>query len=240
MKALRNLIIFLVIIVAAGFLIPVDLRNGYFFNYYGQIIEATSNDLGAAAAAYKDSSAAMPSNGKFARAYVRAINDIGSGAEAAGNSEKYYSEALQAAEDWLAANKGNKDEWQLLVEQARAEWGLGKKNAAKVSIDKAVNIRPTDYTALVYQGIIWRDMQPHDNKEIGKCVSVFNQAIEVRKETRTAWAHYELAVAYRMMRDDNASFNEVNQALAQWPDRALREKLERLKHDIESSGRSEK
>ena len=241
MKALRNLIIFLALIVIAGFLIPVDLRNGYFFFYYGQIVQSTSGDTGSAAAAFKDSSAAMPSNGVFARSYARSLNDIADGFETgSANTEDYYSQALEFADTWLEKNEKNKDEWQLLVEKARAEWGLGRKGAAKVSIDKAVNLRPTDYVALVYQGIIWRDMQPNDKNAIGRCVSVFEQAISVRKETRTSWAHYELAVAYKMMNSTDRAFNEVNQGLAQWPSRDLRDKLERLKHDIESSGRSER
>ena len=127
----------------------------------------------------------------------------------------------------------------LYIELARAEWGKDRKNGAKVAIDKAVNLMPTDYNGLVYQGIIYRDMSKN-NPNIRKSIPIFEQAISVRNSTNTYWAHYELAIAWWKVKDEARALNEVNQALSQFPPRWLRENAERLKHEIQSSGRSER
>jgi tetratricopeptide (TPR) repeat protein len=239
MKALRNLLIFLVLIIVVGFFVPADLRNGYLYYWYGSAVDSTSGDVGKAADAYKQASGAMPANPIFARAYARALNDIAEGLSGA-TQEQYYGQAYDFSHKWIEEHKDADGVWQLWVEEARGEWGQGKKAAAKHSIDTAVDLMPTDYTALVYQGIIWRDQMPGDKKMVDDSIPVFEQAIEVRRETRTAWAHYELAVAYKMIKDENRALAELAQATAQWPDRALRTKIERLKHELESGGRSEK
>jgi tetratricopeptide (TPR) repeat protein len=239
MRALRNLIVLLIVIVVIGFFIPLDLRNGYFFYWYGRITELTGNDTGRAAALYKQASGAMEANATFARAYARALNDIANGFDRGStNAEKYYNDALDFCDRWIEEYEASDDIWMLYVEKSRAEWGLGRKNAARVSIDKAVDIMPTDYVALVYQGIIWRDFSPNDKDAIAASVRVFEQAISVRNETRASWAHYELAVAYKMINDEVRALNEIQQCLAQWPDRKLRQNAERLKHEVESSGRT--
>jgi tetratricopeptide (TPR) repeat protein len=239
MKALRNLIILLVIIVAISFFIPPDLRSGYFFYWYGRVTELTSRDTGKAAAMYKQSTDAMKGKALFARAYARALNDIATNFEnGTPLAEKYYTDALNFCNTWIEAQGEGGDGWMVYVEKARAEWGLGRKNVAKQSIDKAVELMPTDYIALVYQGIIWRDFSPHDRISVAASMPIFEQAIEIRNETRASWAHYELAVAYKMINDEVRALGEIQQALAQWPDRELRNKAERLKHEIESSGRS--
>lgn len=239
MRVLRNLLILLVLIVIAGFFVPANIRNGYAFFWYGQFTEAVSNDLGKAAAAYKSAHTAWPENARFAREYAATLNDIGTGfTSGSGNAEQYFQQALEFANEWVGAHEGDAQIWQLLVEKARAEWGLGRRNAARVSIDNAVDLMPTDYVALVYQGIIWRDINPRDRTQISRAIAVFEQAIQIRREQRTAWAHYEMAVAYKMLNDEVRALNECQQALAQWPDRDLRAKIERLKHELESGGRT--
>ena len=239
MKALRNLFILLVVIVIVGVVVPNDIRTGYLTYWYGRIIDTTSGDIGKAAAWYHRATDAMPGNATFARAYASSLNDMADGfPEDSENKTDYYLKALEFAKGWIEANEGSPEVWQLLVEQARAEWGLGRKNSAKVAIDEAVELMPTDYIALVYQGIIWRDMQPDNRNMVAKSIPIFEQAIQVRRESRTSWAHYELAVAYNMLKDEARALNELEQALAQWPPRELRFKIERLKHHIQSSGRS--
>jgi len=238
MKALRNLLILLGLIVVAGFFVPVDIRNGYIYYWYGDIVNMTG-DTGKAAAMFKDASEAMPASATFARAYVRALNDIALGFQPGdSNSEQYYTQAYNFAKEWLEKNDKSEGAWGVLVERARAEWGLGRKNVAKGTIDLAVNKMPTDYEALVYQGIMHRDISPGDRNSVAASIPIFEQALEVRRETRTAWAHYEMAVAYRMINDENRALAEIDQCLAQWPDRALRIKAERLKNEIQSSGRT--
>lgn len=235
MKALRNLLILLVIIVIIGFVVPGDLRNGYLNYWYGRLLETTGN-LGGASQAYENAAGAKPDSATFARAHARSLNDLGEKRE----DESYFDQAFRVADSWVDENEYHDLVWQLYVEKARAEWGQGKKNAARFSIDKAVELMPTDYTALVYQGIIYRDTRPNNWDAVRRSIPIFEQAISVRRSTRTSWAHYELAVAYWMIRDEPRALNEINQALSQWPPRRLRQKAERLKHEIQSGGRSER
>jgi tetratricopeptide (TPR) repeat protein len=239
MKIIKNLFIFLIVLVVIGFFIPPDLRNGYINYYYGSIVTSTSSDLGQAEMAFDTATKAQPNNVKFARAYARNLNNMGDVLGKGSPAEQYFGKALDFSKAWIDAHESDPDIWNLYVEKARAEWGLGRKEPAKESIDKAVDLAPTDYEALVYQGIIWRDLAGKDRNAMSKAVNVFEQAISVRNEQRTSWAHYELAVGFYTIKDETNALNEVNQALAQWPDRKLKQKIERLKHDIESGGRSE-
>ena len=179
----------------------------------------------------------MPANTEFADAYAKALNDIADG-KTGSEAADFFNQAHDFAHGWIGDHDGAPRIGLLYEEQARAEWGLGEKGAAKQSIDTAVEKMPTEYDALVWQGIIWRDMSPGDKNAVGSSVPVFEQAISVRNETRTAWAHYELAVAYSMIRDSDRAIGELDQATAQWPDRALRDKIEKLRHDLESGGKN--
>jgi tetratricopeptide (TPR) repeat protein len=238
MKALRNLFIFLIVIVVIGFFIPVNSRNGWYNYLYGRVIDMTSNDAGKSADAYKRASEAMPENPTFAGAYARTLNDIASGFHEGDNAERYYNQAYDFANRWIQTHEMVDGVWKLYIEKSRAEWGLGRKTGARSSIEEAVNLMPTDYIALVYQGIIYRDFSPNDKNAIATSIPIFEQAIEVRRETRTSWAHYECAVAYNMLNDEVRALNEIQQALSQWPERTIRQDCERLKNDIQSSGRS--
>jgi tetratricopeptide (TPR) repeat protein len=235
MKALRNLLILLAIIVVIGFVVPGGVRNGYLNYWYGRLLEM-KGDLGGASQAYENASDAMVDNATFARAQVRTLNDLGEEKE----ETSYFDDAFKVADSWIKDHENHEQVWQLYVEKARAEWGQGKKNVARFSIDKAVELMPTDYVALVYQGIIYRDTRPDNRESVRRSIPIFEQAIAVRRETRTAWAHYELAVAFWMVRDEQGALNEINQTLSQWPPRWLRQKAERLKHQIQSGGRSER
>jgi hypothetical protein len=99
---------------------------------------------------------------------------------------------------------------------------------------------PTDYVALVYQGIIYRDIRPESRDSVFLSVPIFEQAIRVRHHTRTYWAHYELARAYYLMGEEDNALNQLSQAISQYPPRWLKVEAERLRHEIQSSGRSER
>lgn len=240
MKALRNLLIFLVILGIAGFFMPVNLRNGYFHYFYGRIVEQSSGNLGKAVASYKLATEAMPENPTFVRAYLRSLNDLGVSLNDPENARTHFMTALRFAEDWLKKHEFSNGKWQVLIEKARAEWGLDRKTSAKVSIDSAVKLMPTDYTALVYQGIIYRDISPNNRNDLAVALNIFEQALAVKRETNAYWAHFEMAKTYLLMKDEVSALNELNQALAQWPPRKMRQDIERLKNQIQSSGRSEK
>jgi tetratricopeptide (TPR) repeat protein len=235
MKAFKNLLIFLVVLIVITFVIPVDLRTGWFNYGMGRVSELTG-DTASASDRYLLASESMPDSVTFARSYARALNDLGELTK----RKDYYDDAYDVADDWIKDHEDEIEVWQLWIEKARAEWGLESTNAAKISIDTAIKLQPTDYTALVYQGIIYRDLRPNNKDAIRQSIPIFEQAIEVRRQTRTAWARYELAVAYKLIDDHERAINEVNQCLAQFPSRDLREKAERLLHDLQSSGRSER
>jgi len=235
MRVLKPLLVLIVILIVVALFTPQDIRDGNFFYAYGRVLDALGNS-GAAAGAYKTSFEAMPGNIRFVRSYVRALNDIGERTE----SESHFVTAYDVANQWIEDHEGHDQVWQMHIEKARAEWGKGSRGAAKVSIDTAVELMPTDYYALVCQGIIYRDIQPNNKDAVGRSISIFEQAIEVRHSTRTYWAHFELAKAYWMLRDEARALNELDQAISQFPPRRIRIEAERLKHEIQSSGRSER
>ena len=235
MKFLKSLIILLVIVIIVGLILPMDLRSGYFNYSLGRISELTGK-TGQAVERYGFATGAMPDSVLFARAYLRALNDLG---EMRDNDDD-FSTALAYADKWIDEHEGDFDAWQIWIEKARAEWGKGVKNAGKVSIDKAVSLNPTDYTALVYQGIIYRDYRPNIKNEVRLSIPIFQQAIELRHYTRTYWAHIELAKAFKMVNDETGAIVELNQCLSQYPPRKVKMEAERLKNEIQSSGRSER
>ncbi len=235
MKVLQNTIIVLTIIIVIALLIPGDLRAGYWFYLYGKTLE-TTGDTGGASISYKNATEAMPDNVKFVRAYTRSLNDIGEMRE----EESYFETAEDIADNWIDLHESHDQVYQIYIELARAQWGRGRKTNAKASINRAVVLMPTSYDALVYQGIILRDIHPRNKESVRKSIPVFEQAIRVRNFTQTWWANYELAKAWWMIDDEGNALIQVNQALGQFPPRWLRDDAERLKHEIQSSGRSER
>jgi tetratricopeptide (TPR) repeat protein len=235
MKVLKPIIFLVVVAAIAYFFTPPNLRDGWLYYSYGRILDVTNNQP-KALNAYKHSADAMPENIRFARTYARTLNDI---AEAT-DSQSYFQTAETYAEDWIEQYSGSMELWQMYVELARAEWGQGSRSAAKYAIDRAVELMPTDYVALVYQGIIYRDIHPENRNSVFLSVPIFEQAIRVRRQTRTYWAHFELAKAYYLMGEEDSALNELNQAISEFPPRWLRIEAERLKHEIQSSGRSER
>lgn len=235
MKALKGLLIFLVILIAVGLLIPVKFRIAYTSYSIGRIQEMTGNSTGASVN-YRTATQAMPKEVMFARIYARSLNDLG---EKTGNGD-YFDQAARFTETWIIDHEGNPDVWQIIVEKARALWGQGRKPAAKEAIEQAVSLNPTSYEALVYEGIMFRDIHPENPDTVRTSIPIFEQAIEIRRRTNTDWAQYELAVAFWMIRDEEQALNHVEQCLSQFPPRDLKERAERLKHEIQSSGRSER
>ena len=235
MRIIKSLLLLVVVIVIIGFLIPADLRGGWFYHLYGRALDLTGNSAGAVDY-YKLSMESMPDEVRFTRAYARALNDIAEETE----DEGMYVSAYNVAHDFIRDHEDDPGLWQMYVEEARADWGRGRRNNAKATIDIAVDLRPLEYEALVYQGIIYRDIQPAREAAIQLSIPIFEQAIEVRNGTRTYWAHYELARAYWMLRDEDRALNELEQSLSQFPPRWLREDAERLKQEIQSSGRTER
>ena len=235
MKVLKPIIALAVIVAIAYFVTPADLRDGWLYYMYGRMLEVTSTPA-KALEAYKTSAEAMPDNIRFNRTYVRALNDVAEETD----GQAHYRTAEEYAEEWIDEHSDNSGLWQMYVEYARALWGRGSKSAAKRAIDRAVSLMPTDYIALIYQGIIYRDIRPENRDAVYRAVPIFEQAIQIRRQTRTYWAHYELAKAYWMIDDEERALNELNHAISQFPPRWLRIKAERLKHEIQSSGRSER
>jgi tetratricopeptide (TPR) repeat protein len=233
MRVLRNLLILLGILVVVAFFVPPEIRDGYYYLFWGKIVEMTGDTAGAAES-FKTSSEAAPENPLFARHRARALNDLAEATE----SEEKYQEAFDFTGAWIDAHEFDPGVWQLHIERARAEWGLGRKNPARTSIDKAVDLRPTDYTALVYQGIMHRDYRPDDRNLVATAIPIFEQAIQVRRQSRTSWAHLELAKTYWMLGDENNALNQVSQTIAQFPPRDIRDEAERLRTEIQSSGRA--
>jgi tetratricopeptide (TPR) repeat protein len=234
MKVLKSLIALLVVVVVIGLFIPADLRGGWFYYLYGRTLDLTGNSEGAVDA-YKMSTESLPDDVRFARMYARALNDVAEETD----DEGMYVSAYNFAHEFIDNHENDDGIWQLYIEQARADWGRGRRNNAKAAIDLAVNMRPTDYEALVYQGIIYRDIQPTREQAIRLSIPIFEQAIQVRNQTRTYWAEYELARAWWMVHDETRALNELNQSLSQFPPRWLRDDAERLKQEILSSGRTE-
>ncbi|MCK4721291.1 hypothetical protein KAU08_11550 [bacterium] len=232
MKTLKGLFFILVIIIIAGILTPMDIRIAYWNYGFASILERTG-DPGGAVDHYKLAFEAIPGDVKFIRAYAGMLNDNGDNF----SDTNSFQSAFSVSNDWITEYEHHDQVWQIYIERARANWGRGRKPAAKGDIDIAVDLRPTDYTALVYQGIIWRDLQTNRDR-IRESIPVFEQAIRVRNSRNTWWAHFELAKAWYMVNDEVRALNELNQALSQYPPRWLREEAERLKHDIQSSGRS--
>ncbi len=231
MKTLKGLFFILVIIVIAGILTPMDIRIAYWNYGFASILERTG-DPGEAVDHYKLAFEAIPGDVKFIRAYARMLNDNGDDLSDTNSFETAYT----VSNNWITDYEHHHQVWQIYIERARANWGRGRKPAAKGDIDIAVDLRPTDYTALVYQGIIWRDLQTNRDR-IRESIPVFEQAIRLRNQNNW-WAHFELAKAWYMVNDEVRALNEINQALSQYPPRWLREEAERLRHDIQSSGRS--
>ena len=232
MKALKPLIVILVILIVVTFLLPVDIRDGYYFYICGRTAELTGNSAGALNA-YKTSSDSIPDNIVFSRARARVLNDIAEATE----DDGYYQEAYNFTNGWIDEYVTHQELWQILVEKARAEWGLGRKATARISIDEAVSLMPTDYTAIVYRGIIYRDIRPNDPNSIRRSIPIFERAIEVHRRNRTSWAHLELAKAYWMLQDDTRALNQIQQTLSEYPPREIKREAERLKIEIQSSGR---
>jgi len=235
MKILKPLLALIAILVIIGFIIPADLRGGWFYYSYGRMLELTG-DQGGASEQYKLAASSMTDNVRFARAYARSLNDLAERTE----NEGVFVTAYNVAHGFIDDHEHEPGIYQMYIEQARADWGRGRRNNAKAAIDVAVDLRPTDYDALVYQGIIYRDIQPTREQAIRISIPIFEQAIVVRNHTRTYWAHYELAKAWWMVRDEDRALNEIDQCVSQFPPRWIRDGAERLKHEIQSGGRSER
>ncbi|HDS30228.1 MAG TPA: hypothetical protein ENN67_04205 [Firmicutes bacterium] len=233
MRALRNLLIFLAILVVIGFILPAEFRDGYYFYYAGRLAETTGNIAGAVEA-YKTSSEANQDSALFARARARALNDL---AESTKSTSK-YNEAFRFCTEWIEKHEFDPGVWMLYIERARAEWGIDRKHLALQTIKKALDINPTDYIALVYHGIMIRDFRPGDIESIQSSIPIFEQAVKVRRHSRTYWAHLEQAKAFWMLKDENNALIQINQALAQYPPRDIKDEAERLRTEIQSSGRS--
>lgn len=233
MKVLQGTLVFLIIIVIAAFLIPTDIRTAYWHYSYASIIQKTGDPHGAADH-FKDAMEALPEDILFVRAYASQLNDNGKNF----SDVEAFEEAFRVANNWINEHENDEQVWQMYIERSRANWGRGRMPAAKGDIDTAVDMRPSDYMALVYQGIIYRDMHPNEKNKIRESIPIFEQAIQLRNQKNTWWAHYELAKAWYMVADDVRALNEVNQALSQFPPRWLRDEAERLKHEIQSSGRT--
>ncbi len=234
MKVLRNLLIVLVVLAVIAFLIPADIRDGYWGYLCGRGLEMTG-DTGGASSSYKGAYEAMPDNVVFAAAYARSQNDLGESLK----KDDHFNTAKDVATRWIDAHEDDERVFLMYIELARSEWGRNRKPTAKIAIDKAVDLMPTDYTALVYQGIIYRDYQPGHMDQVRTSIPIFEQAIKVRNSTKTYWAEFELAKAWWLVKDETRALNELDQALSQFPPRWLRLEAERLKHEIQSSGRSE-
>ncbi len=235
MRILKNMVIAIVILAIIGFVIPADIRSGYFYWSYGRVLELTGN-TGGAADAYESAATAIPDSVKFARSFARTMNDLAEQLD----DDGVYVEAYTFSREWINDHDNDSGLWQMWVELARAEWGRGRKTQARAAIDNAVDLQPTDYTALVYQGIIYRDQMPENIDMVRRAIPILEHAIAVRNHTRTYWAHYELSRALYMVNDEDGAIREVNQALSQFPPRWLRTEAERFKHEIQSSGRSER
>jgi len=233
MKALKALFGLLVVIIIIGVAVPIDFRSGYFAYYSGRFAESRAN-LGGAVQHYKTAHLAMADNAHFFRAYTRALNDLAEFTD----DQSDFVEAEALCEEWLDENEGSPDEWMIKVQLARAYWGQGSKNAGKAEIDAAISLMPTDYDALVYQGIMWRDTATDPNK-IALSIPIFESAVAARRSTRCAWAHYEKAIAFWKLKNERKALNSIAQALSQFPPRELRNDAERLKAEIQSGGRSE-
>jgi hypothetical protein len=81
-------------------------------------------------------------------------------------------------------------------------------------------------------------MHPNERNKIRESIPIFENAIQVRSEKNTYWAHLEMAKAYYMIADEVHALNEINQTLSQFPPRWIRDEAERLKQEIQSSGRT--
>ncbi|MFH1675989.1 MAG: tetratricopeptide repeat protein [bacterium] len=235
MKGLKNLLIFVVVVVIILVLIPPGIRNGYFNYYLGKYYEMTG-DTGNAANYFEEAHKELPESPTFVAAWARVLNDLG----VMNGKKEYYDRADEAAHDWLEEHGKETKSYVVWIEQSRAEWGQERKLNAKQSIDSAIDLMPTSYNALVYQGIIIRDMNPKNREGARQSIPVFEQAIEVKNHMRTAWAQYELAVAWDIVGNEGKALNALEQALSQYPPRDLRDKSELLKNKISSGGRSEK
>jgi len=230
MKIIRNLIIVIVILAAIGYFVPI----GYWSFGLGKYHEMTGNTSDAYQA-YKTAAAETPENVSFVRAYARSVNDLA----VERDDEDLYMEAYRVTEEWLGDNQHHNSRHLILIELARAEWGRDRKHNAKVAIDEAVEFAPTNYDALVYQGIIYRDSW-NTKQKIQLSIPIFENALQARNFRNTYWAELELARAWWMIGDETRALLEIEQALSQFPPRAIRDDAERLKHEIQSSGRSER
>jgi tetratricopeptide (TPR) repeat protein len=233
MKVLQSALVFLIIVVIAALLVPMDLRTAY-WNYGAAWVQQHTGDPNGAVDHFKYAFEALPDDVTFARAYLSQLNDNGKNF----NQTVSFAEAERVATNWINDHPDDPQVWQIYIERARSFYGRNRFAEAKTDIDKAVNLEPGDYIALIYKGIIYRDMHPNDRNRIREAIPFFETAIQIRSEKNTYWAHFEMAKAYNMIGDDVHALNEVNQTLSQFPPRWLRDEAERLKNDIQSSGRT--
>jgi len=239
MKVLKP-IIALVVILGIAVAVIYYISPGYIPYLYGKAVYKIG-DKGKALLAFESARNAEPDKVTFARAYASTLNDLGSDLE----DPSYYSRAYDYTHDWIEEHDTELELWQMYVEEARAQFGLGNQSSAKIAIDRATELMPTDYEALVYKAVIYRDMAVSPNGQVNRnamdrVIGMFEQAIEIRNFTQTWWAHYELALAFKYIGDETRALNQVNQCLSQFPPRWMKLKAERLKADIQSSGRSER
>jgi hypothetical protein len=233
MKFLTRTLIFLAIILVAALLVPADLRTAYWHYGYATIIQKTGDPHGAADH-FKAAFETLPDDILFARAYVSQLNDNGENFSEVSS----FDEAYRISNNWITDYENDPEVWQMYVERARANWGRDRKPSAKSDIDKAVDLRPGDYIALVYQGIIWRDLNPQNLDGVRKAIQIFEQAIQVRNQKNTYWADLECAKAWYMVGDEGRALSEIDQAISQFPPRWIRDEALNLKHEIQSSGRT--
>ncbi|MCX6646842.1 MAG: hypothetical protein NTY09_10905 [bacterium] len=233
MKVIQSALVFLIIVVIAALLVPYNLRVAY-WNYGAAWVQQHTGDPNGAADHFKYAFEALPDDVVFARAYVSQLNDNGKNF----SQTVSFEEAYRISNNWINEHPDDPQVWQMYIERARSYYGRNRFAEAKTDIDKAVNIEPGDYIALVYQGIIYRDMHPNERNKIRESIPIFENAIQVRAEKNTYWAHFEMAKAYYMIADEDHALNEINQTLSQFPPRWLRDEAERLKHEIQSSGRT--
>jgi len=230
MKAFRNIIIIILVIGIVVYFLP----GGYFSYFVGKYFELTGNK-GSALEWYQTAYEEAPENAGYIRAYARSINDLAEEREDA----KLFMDAWKITDKWVKENSNHDVRDLILIELARAEWGRGRKQQARVAIDEAVDLSPTNYEALVYQGIIYRDTWT-SRENIRQSIPIFEQALQVRNNKSTYWAELELAKAWWKLGDETHALAELDQALSQFPPRWVRVEAERLKHEIQSSGRSER
>lgn len=230
MKAVRALVALVVVIAVIAFFMPA----GYWPYFIGKYHEMTGNTA-SALESYKNASNDVPENSGFVQAYTRTLNDLATERD----DEELFTRAYRTTSDWLDDYEGSENEYLILIELSRAEWGRDRKQQARTAIDRAVDLAPTNYDALVYQGIIYRDTWTTERR-IREGILIFEQAIDVKNHKSTYWAQLELAKAWWMIGDEVKSLNAIDQAMSQFPPRWVREEAERLRHDINSSGRSER